>query len=58
MKNKEIKSMNPQEREKMLKELKIELLKSKAGASKTGSSKVKQIKKNIARILTMKEGKK
>ena len=49
---KEIKKMAFQEREKKLKDLKLELIKSKANASKTGSKKTKEIKKIIARILT------
>jgi len=52
MKFKEIQKMNKQEREKKLKELKMELIKSKVHASKTGSSKIRDIKKIIARILT------
>lgn len=52
MKAKEIKKMAFQERNKKLKDLKLELIKSKANASKTGSKKTKEIKKIIARILT------
>ncbi|OGJ12335.1 50S ribosomal protein L29 [Candidatus Pacearchaeota archaeon RBG_16_35_8] len=51
LKFKDIKGMGNEEREKKLKELKLELVKSKAGANKAGSSKIKQIKKIIARIL-------
>jgi ribosomal protein L29 len=53
MKFKEIKKMNKEEREKKLKELKLELVKSKANPAKSGA-KTKQIKKIIARILTLK----
>ncbi len=53
MKFKEIKNMNKAEREKKLKELKLELVKSKVNTSKTGSAKIKGIKKIIARILTL-----
>lgn len=53
-KNKEIKNMNKNDREKRLKELKIELMKSQSSSQKTGSSKIKEIKKTIARILTIK----
>jgi len=49
----EIKKMTKQEREKKLKELKIELIKSKVNASKTGSAKAKNIRKIIARMLTL-----
>jgi len=52
MKSKEIKNMNEKDREKKLKELKVELIKARANASKGGSSKIKEIKKIIARILT------
>ncbi|MBU0466258.1 MAG: 50S ribosomal protein L29 [Nanoarchaeota archaeon] len=53
MKFKEIKNLNKEQREKRLKELKLELVKSKVNVSKTGSAKVKAIKKIIARILTL-----
>jgi len=51
LKAKEIQKMNKSERERKLKELKIELV--KARASKTGNSKIREIKKIIARILTI-----
>ena len=49
-----IKNLNKNEREKKLKELRADLIKSKASSSKSGSSKIKEIKKMIARILTLK----
>lgn len=52
LKSKEIKKMNKEFRNKKLKELKIELSKSKANPSKKGS-KIKEIKKMIARILSL-----
>jgi ribosomal protein L29 len=52
MKYKEITKMNKEEREKKMKDLKIELVKSHAKASKAGNSSTKQIKKTIAKILT------
>ena len=52
LKSKEIAKMSKEERGKKLKELRIELIKSKANASKKGS-KNKEIKKIIARILTI-----
>jgi len=52
LKFKDIKKMNKEDIEKKLKELKLELVKSKVHASKTGSSKIKEIKKMIAKILT------
>jgi len=53
MKFKDLKEISKEEREKKLKELKIELIKSKSNPSKKGNSKTKQIKKIIARILTL-----
>ncbi|MCK4553125.1 50S ribosomal protein L29 [Candidatus Pacearchaeota archaeon] len=53
LKYKEIEKLSKTERNKKLKELKLELVKSKVNVSKTGSAKVKAIKKIIARILTL-----
>ena len=53
MKAKELRKMGQEERERKLEELKLELIKSKVNASKTGSSKKREIKKIIARILTL-----
>ncbi|MBU2562639.1 MAG: 50S ribosomal protein L29 [Nanoarchaeota archaeon] len=53
LKAKDIQKMSKEEKEKKLKELKFELIKSKANASKTGISRIKEIKKIIARILTL-----
>ncbi len=58
MKNKEILKLNKEDREKKLKELRMELVKSKTGGAKKGSSKIKEIKKAIARILTINTSKK
>ncbi len=52
MKFKEVKKLSKADKEKKLKELRLELVKSKATATKTGSAKTKEIKKIIARILT------
>jgi len=52
MKYKEITQMGNEERERKLKDLKIELVKSKTKSSKTGSSNTREIKKTIAKILT------
>jgi len=49
----ELKKMSEKERENKLKELKMELIKSKVSGAKTGTSKIKEIKKMIARILTL-----
>jgi ribosomal protein L29 len=51
LKFKDIKKMNKEEIEKKMKELKMELIKSRANVAKTGSSKIKQIKKIIAKML-------
>ncbi len=53
LKAKEIREMGKTEREKKLKELKFELIKSKASSSKAGNSRTNEIKKIIARILTL-----
>ena len=53
MKFKEIQKLSKGDREKKLKELKMELIKSKTAAAKTGGSKTRQIKKMIARMLTL-----
>lgn len=53
MKFKDIQKMSKEDREKKLKELRLELIKSKVNASKTGTSKTREIKKIIARILTL-----
>lgn len=55
MKFAEIKKMSKEEREKKMKELKLELIKSKVSSSKNGTSKIKEIKKIIARMKTLKE---
>jgi ribosomal protein L29 len=52
MKYKDITKMNKEDRDKKLKDLKVELLKSRTKSTKTGSSNTKQIKKTIAQILT------
>lgn len=53
MKAKDLKKISNEERKKKLDELKMGLIKSKVNASKTGNSKIKEIKKIIARILTL-----
>lgn len=55
LKSKDIKGMKEQEKQKKLKELKLELIKSRAKSSSQGtSSKTREIKKAIARLLTIK----
>jgi len=53
IKNKDLVKLNEKERESKLKELKIELIKSRIDSSKSGSSRAKEIRKMIARILTI-----
>lgn len=48
---KDIKNMNPQEREEKLKDLKLELIKRNVTANKSSKIKTAEIKKAIARIL-------
>jgi ribosomal protein L29 len=52
LKAKQIREMKKEEKEKKLKELRLELMKAKA---KTGQAnvKIKEIKKTIARLLTI-----
>jgi ribosomal protein L29 len=45
--------MNSSERSKKLKELEFELSRAQTKSDKSGSSRIKQIKKIIARILTI-----
>lgn len=52
LKSKDIKNMTKEDIDKKIKELKLELVKSKVHASKTGSSRSKDIRKVIARLLT------
>ena len=53
MKTKEHINLNKEEKERRIKELKLELIKSKINVSKQGTSKIKNIKKTIAQILTL-----
>ena len=53
LKYKDIQKMSKENTDKKLKELRLELVKSKVHASKTGSAKIKEIKKLIAKILTL-----
>jgi len=52
MKFRDIKKMSKEERTKKIDELKLELVKTKANPSKS-PAKTKEIKKTIARILTL-----
>jgi len=53
LKTKTIRAMGKEERMKKIEELKFELVKAKSGAAKSGTAKAKDIKKIIARILTL-----
>jgi len=53
MKLADIREMASEERKKKLEELRMEIVKARVSAAKTGSSKVRQIKRLIARILTV-----
>ncbi len=50
---KDIRKMTSEERKKKLEELRIEMVRARVDASKTGNSKVRQIKRLVARILTL-----
>ena len=51
----ELKKLSKKELEEKLKELKIALVKANVPANKSGKNKIKEIKKTIARILTLKK---
>ena len=53
LKTSEIRKMSEKDREKKLKELKMELVKANANVQKTRSSKAREIRKMIAQILTI-----
>lgn len=53
LKMKDIKGMNPQEVEEKVKALKLELIKKTAPLGRGGKIKNKEIKKAIARMLTL-----
>ena len=52
MKYKQITQLSKEDREKKLKELKLELVKARSTSAKTSNTKAKEIKRIIARILT------
>ena len=53
IKAEDVRKMSKEEREKKLEELKMELIKARINASKTGNSKVREIKRLVARLLTI-----
>ncbi len=54
LRSKEIAKMSDKEKENKLKELRLELVRANVAANKTGKIKINEIKKTIARILTLK----
>ena len=58
LKARDIIKMSKEERNKKMEELKMELVKARVAASKTGNSKVREIKRLIARLLTIEKIKK
>ena len=53
LKSKEIKKMSQKEKEEKLRELKLELIKANVAANKSGKIKINEIKKTIAKLLTL-----
>ena len=53
LKSKDIAKMEDSERKEKLKELKVELIKANVTANKSGKIKIKEIKRTIAKILTL-----
>lgn len=53
LKAKDVRGMKKEEKEKKLKELKLELIKSSSKNTQGSSSKTREIKKAIARLLTI-----
>jgi ribosomal protein L29 len=54
LRSKEISKMSEKDKEEKLKELKLELIKANVAANKTGKIKISEIKRTIAKILTLK----
>jgi ribosomal protein L29 len=54
LKKKDIKNMSEKEKKQKLNDLKFELVKRKSGTNKQNKTKTKEIKKAIARLLTIK----
>ena len=53
MKYKELTKISKEERDKKLKDLKVELIKSRTKATNSPGSSTREIKKTIAKILTL-----
>ncbi len=55
VKAKELAQLGEKEREKKIEDLKLELIKARVTANKGGKTKIRTIKKTIARLLTLKK---
>lgn len=53
MKSKDVKKLDSKERQKKVEELRLELVKARVTASKGGKAKINEIKKTLARLLTI-----
>lgn len=53
LKSKDILKMSEKEKEEKLKELKLELIKANVAANKSGKIKISEIRKTIAKLLTL-----
>ena len=53
LKSRDIAKMSKKEQEEKLKELRFELIRANVAANKSGKIKIKEIKRTIAKILTL-----
>lgn len=53
LRSKDIGKMTDKEKKDKLKELRLELIKANVAANKTGKIKIKEIRRTIAKILTL-----
>lgn len=53
LRSKDIAKMNEKEMKEKLKELRLELIKSNVAANKSGKIKINEIRKTIAKLLTL-----
>ena len=53
LKSKDIVKMSRKEQEEKLKELRFELIKANVAANKTGKIKIREIRRTIAKLLTL-----
>ena len=54
LRSKEIQKISEKEKEEKLKDLRLELIKANVAANKTGKIKISEIRKTIAKLLTLK----